>query len=74
LQGNVGRGISVENQVGSTQINGICERFNQTVLNEFYRVAFRKKLYGDLETLQTDLDQYMDEYNNEKNLEKKMAA
>jgi len=53
-------------KVRSPQTNGICERFHQTVLNEFYRVAFRKKLYGDLETLQTDLDQYMNEYNNER--------
>jgi transposase InsO family protein len=53
-------------KVKSPQTNGICERFHQTVLNEFYRVAFRKKLYGDLETLQTDLDKYMDEYNNER--------
>jgi hypothetical protein len=26
----------------SPQTNGICERFHKTVLNEFYRVAFRK--------------------------------
>ena len=38
------------------QTNGICERFNKTVLNEFYRVAFRKKLYTSLEELQRDLD------------------
>ena len=25
--------------------NGICERFHRTVLDEFYRVAFRKKIY-----------------------------
>jgi hypothetical protein len=25
------------------QTNGICERFHKTVLNEFYRVAFRKR-------------------------------
>jgi hypothetical protein len=25
------------------QTNGICERFHKTALNEFYRVAFRKK-------------------------------
>ena len=30
----------------SPQINGIVERFHKTVLNEFYRVAFRKKLYA----------------------------
>ena len=29
----------------SPQINGISERFHKTVLNEFYRVAFRKKEY-----------------------------
>src|ERR1700694_3582519 len=29
----------------SPQTNGICERFHRTVLDEFYRVAFRKKIY-----------------------------
>jgi hypothetical protein len=29
----------------SPQTNGICVRLHKTVLNEFYRVAFRKKLY-----------------------------
>lgn len=47
----------------SPQTNGICERVHQTILNEFYRVAFRKKVYSDLETLQLDLDGYMNEYN-----------
>jgi len=47
----------------SPQTNGICERVHQTILNEFYRVAFRKKIYPDLETLQIDLDEYMNEYN-----------
>jgi hypothetical protein len=36
------------------------------VLNEFYRVTFRKKLYSDLDTLQVDLDEYMENYNNER--------
>ena len=53
-------------KVKSPQTNGICERFHQTVLNEFYRVEFRKKLYQDLETLQTDLDEYMNRYNTER--------
>jgi hypothetical protein len=26
--------------------NGIVERFHKTVLDEFYRIAFRKKIYG----------------------------
>jgi len=33
----------------SPQTNGICERFHRTMLDEFYRVAFRKKLYGSIE-------------------------
>jgi transposase InsO family protein len=50
----------------SPQTNGICERVKQTILNEFYRVFFRKKVYSDLETLQADLDRYMHEYNFER--------
>ena len=33
----------------SPQTNGICERFHKTLLDEFYRVAFRKKLYRGIE-------------------------
>jgi transposase InsO family protein len=29
----------------SPQTNGICEHFHKTVLDRFYRVAFRKKAY-----------------------------
>lgn len=53
-------------KVKSPQTNGICERFHQTVLNEFYRVAFRKKIYSDIEALQSDLDEYIHKYNNER--------
>lgn len=45
------------------QTNGICERFNKTLLNEFYRVAFRKRLYTSLAALQDDLDGFIAEYN-----------
>jgi transposase InsO family protein len=45
------------------QTNGICERFHKTMLNEFYRVAFRKKIYRTLEELQADLDAWVQEYN-----------
>ncbi len=38
------------------QTNGICERFHKTILQEFYQVAFRKKLYLVLDELQADLD------------------
>ena len=53
-------------KVKSPQTNGICERFHQTVLNEFYKVTFRKKIYSDIETLQLDLDEYIQRYNNER--------
>ena len=33
------------------------------MLNEFYRVAFRKKLYGSIEELQIDLDQCLEGFN-----------
>jgi transposase InsO family protein len=48
------------------QTNGICERFHKTILNEFYQVAFRKKIYGSLEELQTDLDAWLMHYNQER--------
>jgi len=53
-------------KVKSPQTNGICERFHQTVLNEFYRITFRKKIYSDIESLQCDLDEYISKYNNER--------
>ncbi|MGO9237012.1 MAG: hypothetical protein ACLP4V_24170, partial [Methylocella sp.] len=36
--------------------NGIVERFHKTMLNEFYRIAFRKKIYATISELQKDLD------------------
>ena len=50
----------------SPQTNGICERFHKTILEEFYQVAFRTKLYESLEALQADLDQWIEHYNNER--------
>jgi transposase InsO family protein len=47
----------------SPQTNGICERFHKTVLDEFYRIAFRKRIYATIEQLQADLDAWMAEYN-----------
>ena len=50
----------------SPQTNGICERFHKTMLDEFYRVAFRKKIYRSLEELQKDVDHWLEWYNNER--------
>lgn len=47
----------------SPQTNGICERFHKTALDEFYRLAFRKKIYTTIEGLQKDLDEWFEEYN-----------
>src|SRR5678815_5482909 len=44
----------------SPQTNGICERFHQTIQNEFYASAFRRKLYHSLDELQADVDGWMD--------------
>lgn len=48
------------------QTNGICERFHRTIQDEFYAVAFRKKIYTTLEDLQTDLDEWIEQYNRER--------
>ena len=52
----------------SPQTNGIAERFHKTVLDEFYRIAFRKKLYASIEELQDDLDLWIKSYNEEPNV------
>jgi transposase InsO family protein len=47
----------------SPQTNGICERFHKTIQDEFYAVAFRKKVYETLEEIQQDLDAWLEQYN-----------
>ena len=47
----------------SPQTNGIVERFHKTMLDEFYRIAFRKKVYATIDELQADLDAWMTEFN-----------
>jgi transposase InsO family protein len=53
-------------QARSPQTNGICERFHQTIQNEFYATAFRRKLYTSLEQLQQDVDEWIERYNKER--------
>lgn len=50
----------------SPQTNGICERFHRTIQDEFYAIAFRKKIYHSIEELQTDLDHWLQDYNQER--------
>lgn len=53
-------------KVRHPQTNGAVERLNQTIQEEFYKVAFRKKLYHSLEEIQVDLDEFMVWYNTER--------
>jgi transposase InsO family protein len=50
----------------SPQTNGIVERLHKTMLNEFYRIAFRKKIYRSIDELQADLDEWVASYNQER--------
>ena len=58
----------------SPQTNGIYERFHETILNAFYQIIFRKKVYQDLESLQQDLDEWLKYYNNERIHQGKMCS
>lgn len=53
-------------KVKSPQTNGICERFHQTLQNEFYANAFRRKIYHCLEELQSDVDTWIHHYNHDR--------
>lgn len=46
--------------------NRLVERFNRTVLNEFFRVTFRENIYEIVEALQNDLDLWLVYYNTER--------
>ncbi len=50
-------------KVANPRTNGFVERFNRTVLDEFFRTAFRKKLYESVAALQKDLDNWLEHYN-----------
>jgi transposase InsO family protein len=44
-------------KVKNPQSNAICERFQKTILDEFCRIAFRKRIYLTIDELQKDLDE-----------------
>jgi len=53
-------------KVAHPRTNGFVERFNRTVLDEFFRTVFRKKFFESVEALQTDLDEWLHYYNHER--------
>ena len=61
-------------KAASPQTNGICERFHKTILEEFYQIIFRKKLYTTMEELQKDLDIWIESYNNNRTHQGKMCC
>lgn len=61
-------------KAASPQTNGICERFHKTILQEFYQVTFRKKIYRSVEELQLDLDEWIKYYNHDRTHQGKMCC
>jgi len=53
-------------KVARPRTNGFVERFNRTILNEFFRGILRRKFYTKLQDLQKDLDQWLTEYNTKR--------
>jgi transposase InsO family protein len=53
-------------KVRRPQTNGFVERFNRTVLDEFFRETFGRKLYESVEVLQRDLDGWLSYYNRDR--------
>jgi len=61
-------------KVRHPQTNSICERFHKTILDEFYRVTFRNKIYQTMDELQNDLDEWISFYNNERTHQGKICC
>ena len=53
-------------KVRTPRTNGFVERFNGTVLDEFFRIKLRETLYDSVEALQADLDAWLVLYNTER--------
>jgi transposase InsO family protein len=53
-------------KVRSPRTNGFVERFNGTVLEEFFRPTLRERFYETVEALQADLDAWLVHYNRER--------
>lgn len=53
-------------RVGRPQTNGFVERFHRTILDEFFRVMLRKRVYETLDELEMDLQTWLVYYNTER--------
>ena len=61
-------------KANSHQTNGICERFHKTILQEFYQVTFRKKIYDSIEMLQKDPNEWIEIYNTDRTHQGKICC
>lgn len=50
----------------SPYTNGFVERFHRTLKDEFFAKVFREKWYDSIESLQRDLDGFLQHYNSER--------
>ena len=53
-------------KVATPRTNGFVERFNKTILDEFFRTKMREKIYTSIDELQADLDVWLKHYNEER--------
>ena len=53
-------------RVRTPKTNGFVERFNGTILEEFFRATMRETFYETVEALQADLDAWLVHYNTER--------
>ena len=53
-------------KVKTPKTNGFVERFNGTVLDEFFRVKMRETFYETVDALQADLDAWLVHYNTQR--------
>jgi transposase InsO family protein len=58
--------VHTKTTVRHPQTNGICERFHQSIRQEFYPVTFRRTIYRSSEELQRDLNDWRHDYNYER--------
>ena len=58
----------------SPQTDGMCERFHKTILQDYYQVTFRKKLFHSIDALQADLDEWLHHDNHERTRQGKMCC
>ena len=53
-------------RVGTPRTNGFVERFNGTVLEEFFRPVMHQRLFESVEALQAELDAWLAHCNRER--------